>query len=355
MGGYHPTLIPEESKLHADSLVLGDAEPFWKDVLKDFENGSLKQIYGTSGASPYPGIRPDRSIFKKNYLPVHLIQFGRGCRCHCDFCAIRSFYGTGYAHRQISDVIDEIISTKSKYVFFVDDNLMTDPQITKELLRALIPLKIRWSTQIDFGCTDDPEILDLMKASGCQILTIGIESLQSENLKEMAKNKNHTSNYSEQLKRLRKNGIMIYGCFVFGYPNDTKETFIQTANWAIKQKLFLANFMPIIPLPGTPLFSRLIKEKRLVCDNWWQDSHFRWLDAMVIPESMSTEELTKGCRIARKRFNSIKGIFSRLLNAPQHIFIFDNFIVYLLANFLARRDRKAKYLATGKVNYNFKD
>lgn len=346
LGGYHPTLVPDEAQSHADAIVLGDADELWPILLRDLEAGSLQARYGEAGASPRGGVRPDRSIFTQRYLPLHMIQFGRGCRSRCDFCAIRAFYGPGYAHRAVEDVVAELREAGSRRVFFVDDNLMTDVAVFKDLMRALIPLKIRWSTQIDLGCADDPEVVALMQASGCQSLTIGIESLHDGTLARMAKGWNHTGNYSAQLARLREAGIMIYGCFVFGYPQDTEETFLETAQWAVDQKLFLANFMPLMPLPGTPLYARLVREGRLVCDDWWKDARFRWLDSLVIPESMSHEALSKGCREARRRFNSPWGILSRLWNAPHHTRSLDNLVVYLLANVLGRRDRRAKYLAS---------
>jgi radical SAM superfamily enzyme YgiQ (UPF0313 family) len=346
LGGYHPTLVPDEAEDHADAIVLGDADEAWPLLLQDLDAGRLQKRYGAAGAAPRPGLRPDRSIFRSRYLPLHIIQFGRGCRSRCDFCAIRAFYGPGYAHREIQDVVDEIVKAGSRRIFFVDDNLMTDVRVFKELMRALIPLKIRWSTQIDIGCADDPEVLDLMHASGCQSLTIGIESLHDATLKRMAKGTNHPGDYAVQLQRLRNIGIMIYGCFVFGYPQDTKETFLRTAEWAIDQKLFLANFMPLMPLPGTPLYERLAQEKRLVCEAWWKDPRFRWLDSLVVPESMSAQELSDGCRRARKRFNSSRGLLQRLWRAPNHTGSWDNLMVYLLANILGRRDRRAKYRAS---------
>ncbi len=346
LGGYHPTLVPDEAQTHADAVVLGDAEVSWPRLLQDLAEGKLQPRYGEASAAPQPGIRPDRRIFRHRYLPILMVQFGRGCRAHCDFCAIRAFYGQGYAHRDIGDVVEEIRASGRRRVFFVDDNLMTDGAVFKDLMRALIPLRIRWSTQIDLGCADDPEVLELMKASGCQSLTIGIESLQPETLARMAKGWNHAGNYEGQLGRLRAAGIMVCGCFVFGYPQDTPEVFARTAQWALDQKLFLANFMPIMPLPGTPLYARLAKQGRLVAEGWWLDARFRWMEALVIPEGMGREELSAGCREARRLFNRPRGILARLWKAPHHTRDLDNLLVYLLANFLGRRDRRAKYKAS---------
>lgn len=346
LGGYHPTLVPEEAERHADAIVLGDAEAHWGALLADLAAGGLKPRYGEACKAPCPGVRPDRSIFRgKRYLPIRMVQFGKGCRSRCDFCAIRAFYGPGYAHRPVEEVVAEIRETGSRRIFLVDDNLMTDVEAFKALLRALVPLRIRWSTQIDLGCADDPEVLQLLQESGCQSLTIGIESLDPATLKHMAKGWNRQDDYERQLARLHGAGIMVYGCFVFGYPRDTPETFRRTARWAVEQKLFLANFMPIMPLPGTPLYDRLVQEGRLACEHWWLDPRFRWLDALVQPEGMSAEALSTGCREARRIFNSPWAKLRRLWKAPHHTRNLDNLWVYLLANLLAGRDRRAKYEA----------
>src|SRR6185369_4245034 len=80
MGGFHPTLVPDESSDYAESIVIGEAESLWPSVLDDFRNGRLRRMYKQPERPPLSGLRPDRSIFaRKRYLPVGLIEAGRGC------------------------------------------------------------------------------------------------------------------------------------------------------------------------------------------------------------------------------------------------------------------------------------
>jgi radical SAM superfamily enzyme YgiQ (UPF0313 family) len=125
MGGYHVTLIPEEAALFADSIVTGNAEAVWQQLIEDFQGGRLKRQY--SGGVACDFAVPDKSIFKgKKYLPVSLVETGRGC-CHsCEFCAISSYYGCRYHPRKLEDVISDIKRSSNKYFFFVDDNLIAD-------------------------------------------------------------------------------------------------------------------------------------------------------------------------------------------------------------------------------------
>ena len=108
MGGFHPTLVPDESSDYAESIVIGEAESLWPSVLDDFRNGRLRRMYKQAKRPPLSGLRPDRSIFaRKRYLPVGLVEAGRGCHFRCEFCAITSYFGATQTRRPTEEIIDE--------------------------------------------------------------------------------------------------------------------------------------------------------------------------------------------------------------------------------------------------------
>jgi radical SAM superfamily enzyme YgiQ (UPF0313 family) len=81
MGGVHATLCPDEVAEYAECVVAGDAEETWPRLLDDFRHGRLEKSYGSNGGALLKGWRYDRDVFRgKRYLPVKLIEFGRGCR-----------------------------------------------------------------------------------------------------------------------------------------------------------------------------------------------------------------------------------------------------------------------------------
>ena len=346
LGGFHPTLAPEEAARHADVVATGDAEATWPLILEDFLRGTLKPRYGVPGAPPCLGVRPDRSVLGgRRYLPIQLVQFGRGCRNRCEFCAIGAFHGGAYVSRPVPEVLAEIRESGRRRVFFVDDNLMTSRPACVALLEALVPLNIRWSSQIDIACADDPGLLALMRRSGCQSLTIGIESLDPGNLQAMHKPLNRPERYAGQLERLRRAGIMIYGSFLFGYAGDGPGSFAATARFAGREGLFLANFIPLMPLPGTPLYQRLHGEGRLIRPEWWLEPGFNWMQPLLEPAGMSSAELAQGCLAARRRFNGLGSLLRRLVKAPAHHRRLDNLVAFLAGNLLNRLDLAAKYRA----------
>lgn len=344
MGGYHPTFLPNEALGHADAVSVGDAEESWPEILADAAAGKLKPIYRENPYPPLDNLMPDRSIFAgKRYTPSSAVQYGRGCRFNCDFCSIRAFYGSNLRQRPVAAVVEDIKSSGRRHIIMVDDNLFVDPDKAKELFEALIPLDIKWSCQASIDITRDPELVALMARSGCIAALVGFESLEPESLKQINKGWNlKWGTYEDAIDILRRAGIMLYGTFVHGCDNDTIETFDTAADFAIRNKFFLANFNPLTPMPGTPLYDRLKDEGRLLYDRWWLDPEYRYGAAAFRPLQMTPEQLTEGCYRARSRFNTVGSIASRMIDfranmrSPSHVGL------YLLANSISRREIHSK-------------
>ncbi|MDA0814235.1 MAG: radical SAM protein, partial [Verrucomicrobia bacterium] len=298
-----------------------------------------RRIYEAPSSGSIAGLQPDRSIFRgKSYAPISLVQFGRGCRYNCDFCSIRAFYGSRLRQRNVDDVIADILAAGRSHVFLVDDNIFVDSEQARELFRALIPLKISWSCQVSIDIARDPELMELLRQSGCATAVVGFESLHSDNLRQMKKAWNLKSGYGDSIRTLQDAGIMIYGTFVFGYDGDTAASFETTVEFAIEHKFYLANFNPLTPTPGAPLMARLQKENRLLHERWWLDPQFRYGDATFTPLGMSPEDLTRGCYQARTRFNTLSSIISRFWHPRTHLRSPKRIGIYLASNFITRRE-----------------
>lgn len=344
MGGYHPTLLPEEARQHADAIVLGDAEGAWERVVEDAAGGRLQSSYRGPDLGPLTGPAPDRSLYRgKRYAPVSLFQYGRGCRFNCDFCSIRAFYGSDLRQRPVADLVAEIESIGPRHIFFVDDNLFVDTSKARELFQALVPLGIRWSCQVSIDATRDPALVRLMRKSGCLSALIGFESLDERNLKQMKKRWNlKWTDYATAIAVLRDAGILVYGTFILGYDHDTPEAFDVTLDFALRHKLFLANFNPLTPTPGTPLYDRLRRQGRLLYDRWWLDPRYRYGEATFRPRGMSAEELTRGCYRARTAFYSYASIGRRLLGRRGNLRSPFSAAIYLLSNLVSKKEIRSK-------------
>ncbi len=315
MGGFHPSLCPDEVAEHAEAVVVGEAEETWPRLLDDFRHGKLEKFYRGEGRPSLEGVRPDRSIFRgKRYLKVGLVEAGRGCHFKCDFCAVQTVFSASQTRRPVDAILTELQEVKhtSKLIFFVDDNITSNPAKTKEFLRALIPLKLRWVSQASINTAHDDEMLDLMVRSGCQGVLIGFESLNPGNLAAMNKGFNLArGGFEAALANLRRCKIRVYGTFVFGYDGDTPESFAPTVDFAIEHGFYIAAFNHLTPFPGTPLYGRLKDEGRLLYDAWWLDTSYRYNRIPFRPRGIEAEDLRAGCIEARRRFYSWPSILRR--------------------------------------------
>ncbi|WP_290783956.1 radical SAM protein [Halomonas sp.] len=332
MGGFHATLCPEEVSRYCESIVIGEAERTFPELIDDYRHGRPRKVYRADGR-PALSVTPDRSIFAgKRYLGIRLVEFARGCRFKCDFCAITAFFGASQSHRPIERVLEELaqVRRRGQMVFFIDDNLVSNLRAAKALMRALIPLKLRWVSQASINVAFDEEALDLLRRSGCQGVLVGFESLDPEGLAEMNKRFNLMHGGPHQaLANFRRHGIRIYGTFIFGYDADSAEAIDATVRFAQEEGLYIAAFNHITPFPGTPLETRLREAGRLRFERWWLDEAYRYNMVPFHPKGMSAEELEHHCVQARRRFYGWRSILAR---GRQRV---NRATPYMLANFVA--------------------
>lgn len=313
MGGFHPTLVPDEAVEYAESIVIGEAESLWPQLVEDFRAGRLKRVYRGSSRPALTGLRPDRSIFAgKRYLPVGLVEAGRGCHFRCEFCAVQAYFSNTQTRRPTDEIIEEIRRIRKPLIFFVDDNITSNMDQAKDFFRALIPLKVRWVSQASINAAHDEEFLRLIKASGCQGLLIGFESLNPDNLQRMFKSFNTMrGGYERALANLKRHEIPLYATFIVGYDEDDGDAVEQTLAFAARHRFYIVAFNHLTPFPGTPLYNRLQREDRLLYDRWWLDPAYRYGMVPYAPRRMSAAAVQERCIEARRRFYGLSSIFRR--------------------------------------------
>ena len=349
MGGFHPTLMPDEAAEHADAVLVGEAEMMWQQMLDDFEKGNLQKMYRASGRADLSKVMLDRSLFKdKGYLPIHLVESGRGCNYRCNFCSVTEFFKHQYVRRPIDMVIKEIESLNTDLIFFVDDNIASDPKEAKEFFSALKPLNITWVSQATIDSARDEELLDVLVDSGCLGLLIGFESLSDENLAQMNKSVNkRRGGYEKPLQNLRDRAIKIYATFLLGYDGDDHKALQRTLDFALAHKFFLVAFNHLVPFPGTPLYDTFEKEGRMLYDKWWLSDEYQIGDVAFKPKQMSSEELVAECMRMRREFYGWSNIFRRM-DIGNNISSFKSALMYFQLNRMLQREvNKKKGLPLG--------
>jgi radical SAM superfamily enzyme YgiQ (UPF0313 family) len=346
MGGVHPTLAPDECLEHADAVYLGDAESLWAKLVEDAKRGRMRRIYrGRAGPAQGGGVLPRRDLFAgKKYLPITLMQFTRGCRFACSFCAISSYFDKQHFVRHTHEVLREIESQRRRIVFFVDDNFLSNHQAAKAFLRELIPLRIRWVSQASIDMTADPELMDLLEESGCLGNVIGFESLSATNLRAMHKGpamripgriggSSGWDRYAKSVEILRQHHLQTWAAFTLGHDDDTSASIRETSDFAIANRFCFAAFNILMPYPATPLYDRLAAEGRLLFDGkWWLHPDWRFNHAAFRPARMSPEELTEATWQARYRWNRPSSVINRFFDTQTHLSSPAHAITYLKYN-----------------------
>jgi radical SAM superfamily enzyme YgiQ (UPF0313 family) len=248
-----------------DSIVVGEAEGKWEECLADFERGSMKQVYTSGYIPPYKEQKPPRwDLVNIGKVFQVGLQTSRGCPFNCDFCLVSKMFGRKMRYREIANVVEEIKAAPSKYFFFVDDNLTINKRYAKELMRALIPLKISWGCMASIDVATDDELLKLMADAGCFNILIGFESLNPESLDETGKHHNKAAAiYEPAIQKIHAAGIQINASFVVGFDNDTLAEFDNIFDFTMRTCMPNVNLHLLSAPPGSETHRRMKEEGRL--------------------------------------------------------------------------------------------
>ena len=285
MGGIHATMCSEEALRHVDSVVTGEAESVWANVLDDARRGQLQRTYSGRhiDLAEVPPARHD--LLAEGYA-FGSIQTTRGCPLSCSFCSVSAFNGTRYRHRPIASVIEEFKSIREKWILVVDDNLIginaAHIARAKELFRAMIRADLgkNWVGQVTVNMADDEELLDLAVRAGCRGVFIGFESPTPEGLKEVGKKFNLLKgrDFKASVRRIHRHNILVVGSFIIGLDADEPGIGRQIARAASNYGVDVLNALFLTPLPGTRLWDEMKSQDRIAADDFPRDWQYYTLN-----------------------------------------------------------------------------
>ncbi len=300
MGGIHASMCSTEALRHVDSVVVGEAESVWPDVLADAEQKQLKKLYHGKWLDLVNLQPPRRDLFDPEYMFAS-VQTSRGCPFDCDFCSVTAYNGRRYRRRPTREVLDELESLPHELLFFVDDNVIgygaESRRMALELFQGMVErdMNKRWLCQASINIADDPEVLEWAGRAGCRTVFLGLEAEDIDALTEVNKRlnmKRGASSYERTFDRIHKAGIAVLGAFIFGMDGDTPEKLRRRTDFMVNSSVDVMQITVMTPLPGTKLFHRLEQEGRLLYTNFPEDwSHYDLAELVHRPKHLTQDEL----------------------------------------------------------------
>lgn len=313
MGGLHVTALPEEALAHADAVCVGEGEVCWPEMVRAAERNALHGIYSSrSGrlarefdlrSAPMPAFE----LLDPARYSRFTVQTTRGCPWRCEFCASSILLTGKYKQKPAAKVlaeIDRLIELCARagrphpFIEFADDNSLVNVPWWKDFLPQLAQRDVRWFTETDVSVAEDDELLELMYRSGCVEVLIGLESpveagLHRLELRSDWKLKKFPG-YRAAVGNIQQHGIRVNGCFILGLDGQDAGVFERVFDAARDMELFDVQVTLQTAFPGTPLYSRLRDEGRLIEDRPWERCTL--FDVTFAPRGMTRDELQQGFR-----------------------------------------------------------
>ncbi len=321
-GGPHATYWAEECLEHCDAVVQGEAESSWPRLLEDIERHRLQTVY-RSAPPDLDGIpTPRYDLLPSRFFVPRVVQATRGCPFRCSFCTVPSL-NPGFRTRPIDDVLADIDYDEfphwwqRRVVWFWDDNLTARRSYVKALLREMIPRKRWWLTQASMDVARDPELLDLMEASGCIGVFFGIETFGTESLRDAGKPQNRIIEYREAVARLHERGICVMAGFVSGFDGDDAESIVGMADRLQEIGIDVPFLSVLTPYRGTPQYDRFVSEGRILPDRGWD--FYNGYNVTFQPKRLGTAELLDAHRELWCRAFAPQRAADRIARGARHL------------------------------------
>ena len=269
------------------------------------------------------------------------VQTTRGCPHSCSFCSVTAFFHNRYRIRPIDRVIRDVQAARrhgSRYIAFIDDNMVGDLDYSARLWEALIPQRIIWMTQCSLKLAENPSLLKLAYRSGCRLVSIGIESIDSSSLNSVGKGWNQPERYEDSIAAFRDNGIEVSTEMIVGFDHDDISALERTLRFIQANRIAVPRVHILTPIPGTPLFRELEEAGRITRRNF--DS-YTGSKAVFRPAHIDPSALERGYWEMYEKLFSWRSIFRRLYPSETSLGPYMRAVIWA-ANVRYRRHVKAR-------------
>jgi len=337
LGGHHPSLMPEDCDDDSvDAIVIGEGEKTLLElVAKIEENGNLSGLKGIAFRdeeghfiiNPHRELmdinelpKPARNLtqkyrqkslyFRASWRPIDCIISSRGCPFKCKFCGLWKINQGKYRYRNPNLIADELETINDIYVSFIDDNTLDNTTYSFQLAEIINQRQISKKFEL-YGRADTivrhPELVENWRNAGMELLLVGIESCDSNALKEM--NKHTTLDMNKKaIEICRANGVEL-AAYLIVDPDFDHDDFKRLSEYVSQNNLTHPVFTVLSPFPGTDLFNEV--KHKLITQSFELFDFFHTVLPTRLPLNEFYDEFLKLYRHAYPTKNFIKSIFQR--------------------------------------------
>ena len=273
IGGMHVTALPQEGNLHADAIVVGEAEGILKRLLEDASGNRLSQFY-YGEKLPLEGLPQRRRGLLKNRYRFDSFFTARGCPYRCTFCSVRRFFGDTIRYRPIPEVVKEAALSPHRMLMNIDDNIWgININRSIELFKQLsAEAKGKWW----FGQADlvtvqhkkGDEMLKWVARSGLTTVMVGWESNSLSSLEQYNAKTKQGKDREGAIKKIRDNGIDVMLFIMVGARSENLDDYMQILEVCDRLDVS-AHPVMLTPFPGTELYEEY--ENYLIPGKQWDD------------------------------------------------------------------------------------
>jgi len=284
----------------ADAIFIGEAEETWPQFLEEWKQGKHKYRYEQADRTDMATVpTPRHDLLKNDRYLFGALQFSRGCPFQCEFCDIIVTFGRRprvKTHEQVIAELDKLYETGIREVFVVDDNLIGNKRVVKEVLKVVIDWQVRHDyalslfTEASLDLSEDQELLQLMIDANFLAVFVGVESPSEESLRETKKLQNVRKGATllDRIHTIQNAGLDVWCGMIVGFDNDDVDIFDRQYEFLIAARVTQSSVGMLHAIPKTPLHARLMREGRLDLSDTPE------CGTNIIPKKMTREVLRDG-------------------------------------------------------------
>ena len=224
------------------------------------------------------------------YVPIVTT---RGCPYNCTYCSAHTLNSRKIRYHSCEYIIEEIELLNKTYdvshFAIADDNFTFNKEFVKKICNKIIQknLRITWDCASNGVRVDklDEEVLKIMEKSGCTAITVAVES-GSDRILKLMKKEFDLKTVKEKIELIKRTtNMQLEGFFILGYPEENEFEIKKTINISRKLNLDIAEFFLFTPHPGSEIFEKLYKDKKM---DW---KSFDYNKISITPEGVSKPKL----------------------------------------------------------------